>query len=74
MDQYIDNRQKEIFWNLLANPADNGASYLQSLERLAKDYPQSGLLQAMLARAAGESQVARAATYVAPRKIGRAHV
>ncbi|PAW92426.1 hypothetical protein CKK33_02510 [Mucilaginibacter sp. MD40] len=67
MDQYIDNRQKEIFWNLLANPADNGASYLQSLERLAKDYPQSGLLQAMLARAAGESQVARAATYVAPR-------
>ncbi|OJW15753.1 hypothetical protein [Mucilaginibacter sp. 44-25] len=67
MDQYIDNRQKEIFWNLLANPADNGASYLQSLERLTKDYPQSGLLQAMLARVAGESQIARAATYVAPR-------
>lgn len=68
MDQYIDNRQKEIFWTLLANPADNGASYLQSLERLAKDHPQSGLLHAMVARAAGGgSRVKKAAAFVKPR-------
>ncbi|MFD0794564.1 hypothetical protein ACFQZX_13135 [Mucilaginibacter litoreus] len=66
MDQYIDSRHKEIFWNLLAEPADNGASYVQTLERLVNDNPQSNILQVMLARANGYNNLSRAATYFNP--------
>ncbi|HJP63192.1 MAG TPA: hypothetical protein VJ844_07095 [Mucilaginibacter sp.] len=50
MDQYLDNRQNEILWKLLANPADNGYAYSSDLRQLASDFPQSGLLQALYAR------------------------
>jgi hypothetical protein len=69
VDQYIDNRQKEIFWNLLANPADEGASNLQGLERLVNDHPQSAILQAMVARAKGGQTAGKAATYIDPRLL-----
>ncbi|MFI5160053.1 MAG: hypothetical protein ACHQHN_02195 [Sphingobacteriales bacterium] len=49
--QYLNNRQNEILWKLLANPADNGHLYGYNLQQLVKDFPQSGLLQALLARA-----------------------
>jgi hypothetical protein len=51
VDQYLNNRQNEILWRLLANPADNGNSYGSDLRQLVNDFPQSGLLQALLARA-----------------------
>ncbi|HZX57329.1 MAG TPA: hypothetical protein VFE54_01335, partial [Mucilaginibacter sp.] len=51
VDQYLNNRQNEILWKLLANPADNGHLYAFNLQQLTKDFPQSGLLQALLARA-----------------------
>jgi hypothetical protein len=51
VDQYLNNRQNDILWKLLANPADNGHLYGYNLQQLAKDFPQSGLLQALLARA-----------------------
>ncbi len=51
VDQYLNNRQNEILWKILANPADNGHSYAFNLQQLTKDFPQSGLLQALLARA-----------------------
>lgn len=69
MDQYIDNRQKEIFWDLLANPADEGASQLQSLERLVSDNPQSAILQVMVAKAKGKPYANKAATYIDPRLL-----
>jgi hypothetical protein len=46
---------------LLANPADNGDSYGSNLQQLAKDFPQSGLLQALLARANGGENLPHAA-------------
>ncbi|MDB5127375.1 hypothetical protein [Mucilaginibacter sp.] len=67
MDQYLDNRQKEILWDLLANPADTGSTYTQSLERLVLDNPQSGILQVLLARAGNKQQLSKAAVYYSPR-------
>ncbi|MBS1530122.1 MAG: hypothetical protein JSU01_07440, partial [Bacteroidetes bacterium] len=61
MDQYLNNRQNEILWRLLANPADNGSSYGSNLQQLVKDFPQSGLLQALLARANGGENLPHAA-------------
>jgi hypothetical protein len=69
VDQYVDNRQKEILWNLLANPADTGSSYTPSLERLVQDHPQSGLLQVLLARAGGKQKLSKAAAYYNPRTL-----
>jgi len=69
VDQYVDNRQKEILWDILANPADNGASYAQSLERLVHENPQSGILQVLHARAGDEQQLNKAAVYFNPRTL-----
>ncbi|MBS1528203.1 MAG: hypothetical protein JST19_21335 [Bacteroidetes bacterium] len=51
MDQYLDNRQHEVLWNLLTDPADNGQSHIYNLQRLADEFPQSGLLHTLLMRA-----------------------
>jgi hypothetical protein len=69
VDQYVDSRQKEILWNLLANPADTGSSYIPSLERLVHDNPQSGILQVLLARAGDKQQLSKAAIYYNPRTL-----
>lgn len=69
MSGYVDSRQKEILWDLLANPADNGSSYIQSLERLVQDNPQSGLLQVLLARAGDKTQLSKATVYYNPRTL-----
>ncbi|RYU86160.1 hypothetical protein EWM62_18305 [Mucilaginibacter terrigena] len=69
MDQYVDSRQKEIFWDLLANPADTGSAYAQSLERLVHDHPQSGILQVLLARAGDKQQLSKASVYYNPRTL-----
>ena len=71
MDQYLNNRQHEILWKLLANPADNGHSYAGNLQSLVNDFPQSGLLQAMLARADKEHDKGHAATYFNPKALYR---
>lgn len=54
---------------MLANPADTGSSYTPSLERLVQDYPQSGLLQVLLARAGGRQKLSKAAVYYNPRTL-----
>jgi hypothetical protein len=69
VDQYLDNRQKEILWDVLANPADNGAAYAQNLARLVQDNPQSGILQLLYARTADAKQLSKAAIYGNPRTL-----
>jgi hypothetical protein len=69
VDQYVDNSQKQILWDLLATPADTGLSYNYDLERLASEYPQSGLLQVLLARNGNKHQLRRAAVYFHPRAL-----
>jgi hypothetical protein len=61
VDQYLNNRQNEILWRLLANPADNGNLHGFNLQQFVKDFPQSGLLQALLARANGGETLPHAA-------------
>nr|WP_294940862.1 hypothetical protein [uncultured Mucilaginibacter sp.] len=69
MDQNIDNRHKEILWDLLANPAENGRLYKHNLEQLVQDNPQSGLLQVMYARATQTPDVRKASAYFSPKAL-----
>ena len=69
MDEYLNNRQNESLWNLLANPADNGSSYAHNLQNLVNEYPQSGLLQVMLARANGAGNIGHGAVYLDPKVL-----
>lgn len=63
VDEYLNNRQKEILVKLLANPADTGSIYANTLLELVRTYPQSGLLRAMYSRAMGENAPATTAAY-----------
>ncbi|MGZ3750191.1 MAG: hypothetical protein ACXVAU_02880 [Mucilaginibacter sp.] len=69
MDQYLNNRQNEILWNLLANPADNGHLYTYNLQRMVSDFPQSGLLHALLTRSGNDQGINHAAAYIDPRAL-----
>ena len=69
MDQYLNNRQNEILWNLLADPANNGHLYASNLQNLVNDFPQSGLLHALLSHAEGGQNISRAAAYVNPKAL-----
>ena len=69
MDQYLNNRQNGILWRLLANPADNGNLYGFNLQQFTKDFPQSGLLQALLARANGGETLQHAAATFDPKAL-----
>jgi hypothetical protein len=69
VDQNIDNRHKEILWDLLANPAENGRLYKHNLEQLVQDNPQSGLLQVMYARATQTPDIRKASAYFSPKAL-----
>jgi hypothetical protein len=69
VDRYLDNRHQEILWNLLANPADTGPLYKTNLQRLVNDYPQSGLLQVLLARTNDNGDMSKAAAYFNPKAL-----
>lgn len=47
----MNNRQNEILLELLANPANSGQRYSADLQQLVDEFPQSGILRAMLAHA-----------------------
>jgi hypothetical protein len=69
VDQYLNNRQNEILWNLLADPANNGHLYASNLQSLVNDFPQSGLLHALFSHAEGGQNISRAAAYVNPKAL-----
>jgi len=69
VDQYLNNRQNEILWSLLADPANNGHLYASNLQSLVNDFPQSGLLHALLSHAEGGQNISRAAAYVNPKAL-----
>jgi hypothetical protein len=69
VDQYLNNRQNEILWNLLAEPANNGQLYVHNLKSLVNDFPQSGLLRALLSHAEGGQNINHAAAYVNPKTL-----
>ena len=69
VDQYLNNRQNEILWNLLANPANNGHLYAYNLQSLVNDFPQSGLLHVLLTRSDSEQNISHASAYFNPRAL-----
>ena len=69
MDEYLNNRQREIFHNLLANPADTGSAYVNSLQELVRSHPQSGLFRALYARALNDKSPAAAGAYFDSRAL-----
>ena len=58
-----------MLWNLLAEPANNGHSYVSNLQTLVADFPQSGLLHALLSHAEGGQNISHAAAYVNPKAL-----
>ncbi|MEO6981363.1 MAG: hypothetical protein ABI113_23410, partial [Mucilaginibacter sp.] len=63
MDQNYNNNQNEFLWTLLANPADDAQQYNYNLQRLVNDFPQSGILQALLAHTSDEKNLRQASVY-----------
>ena len=63
MDQNYNNSQNEFLWTLLANPANDAHLYNYNLQRLVNDFPQSGILQALLAHSSDEKNLRRASAY-----------
>lgn len=63
MDQYINNSLNEPLWTLLANPANDAHLYANNLQALVNDFPQSGVLQALLAHASDEKNLRHASVY-----------
>ncbi|MCR8558442.1 hypothetical protein KXD93_12370 [Mucilaginibacter sp. BJC16-A38] len=63
MDQNYSNNQNEFLWTLLANPANDAHLYNYNLQRLVNDFPQSGILQALLAHSADEKNLRQASVY-----------
>jgi hypothetical protein len=66
VDQYLNSRQYEILDELLANPVETGSFYGYNLQQLIDDYPQSGILRALLAHGGTNKDVQRAAVYYKP--------
>ncbi|MDB5136728.1 MAG: hypothetical protein JWP37_3331, partial [Mucilaginibacter sp.] len=69
MDQHLNNKQNEILWDLLANPTNNGHSHAFDLQSLVSDFPQSGLLHALLSRSDREKNNSQAAIYFNPKTL-----
>ena len=69
MDQHIDNSRNEFLWSLLADPANDTRLFAYNLQRLVNDFPQSGILQALLVNASDDKNLKRAAAYFDTRSL-----
>lgn len=69
MDQHFNNSQNEFLWTLLANPANDAHLYAYNFQQLVNDFPQSGILQALLAHASDEKNLRQASVYFNPKSL-----
>jgi hypothetical protein len=69
VDQYLNNQRTELLWDLLANPADKDDLHAKNLQQLVKEYPQSGLLHALLSYAGESENLQHAAVYYDSRAL-----
>lgn len=65
----MSNQQTDLFWELLANPADRSYSHVQNLRQLVNEYPQSSLLQSLLFYTGEDDRLSHAAVYTDPRLL-----
>jgi hypothetical protein len=69
VNEQVDNAEYEFLWKLLANPAEPNHSYIFNLQSLVNDYPQSGVLRALLMPNGDKRHVKHAAAYFNPRVL-----
>ena len=69
MDYNSNNSPNDFLWSLLANPADDAGAYTYNVHRLVNDFPQSGILQALLAHTSEQKNLKRASAYFSPRTL-----
>jgi hypothetical protein len=69
VDKHLNNGHSEVLWNLLANPADKGRLHASELQQLVNEFPQSGLLHALLSHADSQQTVSHAAAYLNPKTL-----
>jgi hypothetical protein len=69
VDQHHNNSENYFLWTLLANPATDAHLYAYNLQELVRDYPQSGILQALLAHASEEKNLKQASAYFNPKSL-----
>ena len=69
VDQHYNNSQNEFLRKLLANPADDARLYADDLQRLVDDFPQSGVLRALLAHASDDKNLRQASVYFNARSL-----
>ncbi|HWZ36585.1 MAG TPA: hypothetical protein VNW51_10515 [Mucilaginibacter sp.] len=66
MNGQINNAEYDFLRELLANPADNNRSYSSGLQSLVSDFPQSGVLRALLMPNGDTRHAKQAAAYFNP--------
>ncbi|WP_461450797.1 hypothetical protein [Mucilaginibacter sp.] len=69
MDQQLNNTRTQLFWDLLANPAGKHGEHAYNLQQLIAEYPQSGILYALLAHTTGGENLKQAAVYGNPKVL-----
>jgi len=69
VDQNYNNSQNDFLWTLLADPAGDARSHNYNLQRLVNDFPQSGILQALLAHSSDEKNLKQASAYFNARSL-----
>jgi hypothetical protein len=69
VEQQFNNDQHQFLWTLLAEPANDGYAYTSDLKRLVDDFPQSGILHALLARSDDPKHLRHAAVYFNPHAL-----
>jgi len=69
VEQNSENNQNDFLWTLLANPANDAHLHAYNLQRLVNDFPQSGMLQALLAHASDHKNLRQASVYFNPRSL-----
>jgi len=64
--EYLDNKDNDALWDVLAHPADVKYAYTIDVQSLVNEFPQSGILRALLAGNGEAQNVKKAVTYFDP--------
>src|SRR5665213_233767 len=64
--EQTNNDRNDFLWSLMANPENDAPLHAPGLQQLVNEYPQSGILQALLAYASDERNLQRAAIHFNP--------
>jgi hypothetical protein len=69
VEQQLNNTRTQLLWDLLANPAGKHGEQAYNLQQLIAEYPQSGLLYALLVHTTDGEHLKEAAAYANPKVL-----